>query len=82
MATAAQHVEAPASGSRSRRYRIPTATPESDGTLEWDTTTIVVVHVEAGGKRGQMILEESPEHMRRRLDKETPLLLIALQESR
>ncbi|MGI5240864.1 enolase C-terminal domain-like protein [Dactylosporangium sp. CA-139066] len=28
-------------------YRIPTDRPESDGTLEWDATTMVVVHVEA-----------------------------------
>src|SRR5581483_10747744 len=26
--------------------------PESDGTLEWTSTTIVVVEVEAGGERG------------------------------
>jgi L-alanine-DL-glutamate epimerase-like enolase superfamily enzyme len=33
-------------------YRIPTATPESDGTAEWDSTTLVAVHVEAGGTIG------------------------------
>jgi L-alanine-DL-glutamate epimerase-like enolase superfamily enzyme len=33
-------------------YRIPTATPESDGTFEWEATTLVVVHVSGGGKRG------------------------------
>lgn len=33
-------------------YRIPTATPESDGTLEWDATTLVLVSVRAGGKVG------------------------------
>ncbi len=27
-------------------YRVPTPTPEADGTLEWDSTTIVVVHVD------------------------------------
>lgn len=36
----------------SAAYRIPTESPESDGTLEWDSTTLVVVHVEAGGERG------------------------------
>jgi L-alanine-DL-glutamate epimerase-like enolase superfamily enzyme len=36
----------------SAAYRIPTETPESDGTLEWDSTTLVTVHVEAGGERG------------------------------
>jgi len=29
-------------------YRVPTATPESDGTLEWHATTLVVVHAAAG----------------------------------
>lgn len=33
-------------------YRIPTATPEADGTYEWDSTTLVTVHALAGGKRG------------------------------
>jgi L-alanine-DL-glutamate epimerase-like enolase superfamily enzyme len=33
-------------------YRIPTATPESDGTFEWEATTLVAVHVGGGGKRG------------------------------
>ncbi len=33
-------------------YRIPTDAPESDGTLAWDSTTLVVVHVQAGGQRG------------------------------
>ena len=29
-------------------YTIPTDYPESDGTIEWDRTTIVVVQVRAG----------------------------------
>lgn len=33
-------------------YEIPTDAPESDGTLCWDSTTIVVVHVSAGGATG------------------------------
>jgi L-alanine-DL-glutamate epimerase-like enolase superfamily enzyme len=33
-------------------HTIPTDEPESDGTLEWDSTTIVVVHVHAGGCTG------------------------------
>jgi L-alanine-DL-glutamate epimerase-like enolase superfamily enzyme len=33
-------------------YTIPTGRPESDGTLEWDSTTIVVVDVLAGGEHG------------------------------
>jgi L-alanine-DL-glutamate epimerase-like enolase superfamily enzyme len=33
-------------------YVIPTEEPESDGTLEWNSTTLVVVHVMAAGHRG------------------------------
>lgn len=33
-------------------YTIPTDAPESDGTLQWDSTTIVVVEATAGGKTG------------------------------
>ncbi len=32
-------------------YRIPTDQPESDGTYEWDSTTIVIVEAEAGGQK-------------------------------
>ena len=30
-------------------YTIPTASPESDGTLEWDSTTLVTVHLDGRG---------------------------------
>ncbi len=33
-------------------YVIPTDEPESDGTIAWDSTTIVVVHVRAGRSTG------------------------------
>ena len=33
-------------------YTVPTDQPESDGTLAWDSTTIVVVEVQAGGATG------------------------------
>src|SRR5919198_651446 len=33
-------------------YEIPTDEPESDGTLEWDSTTIVVVEARAGEETG------------------------------
>jgi L-alanine-DL-glutamate epimerase-like enolase superfamily enzyme len=33
-------------------YSIPTDSPESDGTLEWNTTTLVLVEAKAGGKTG------------------------------
>jgi L-alanine-DL-glutamate epimerase-like enolase superfamily enzyme len=33
-------------------YEIPTEAPESDGTLEWDSTIIVVVHAHSGTRTG------------------------------
>ncbi len=33
-------------------YTVPTDEPESDGTLEWDSLTMVVVEAEAGGETG------------------------------
>jgi L-alanine-DL-glutamate epimerase-like enolase superfamily enzyme len=33
-------------------YTIPTETPESDGTIKWESTTMVLVTIEAGGKKG------------------------------
>ncbi|HLW68878.1 MAG TPA: enolase C-terminal domain-like protein [Gemmataceae bacterium] len=33
-------------------YSIPTDSPESDGTFEWDKTTLVLVEISAGGQRG------------------------------
>lgn len=33
-------------------YKVPTDAPESDGTLEWESTMLVLVEIDAGGKRG------------------------------
>ena len=33
-------------------YTVPTPHPEADGTLQWDSTTAVVVHAHAGGATG------------------------------
>ncbi len=33
-------------------YTIPTETPESDGTLSWTETTLVLVEAQAGGEKG------------------------------
>lgn len=33
-------------------YRVPTDQPESDGTLSWESTTLVLVRVAAGGEQG------------------------------
>lgn len=37
---------------RGSSYTIPTEQKESDGTLEWDSTTMVIVEVKAAGKTG------------------------------
>jgi L-alanine-DL-glutamate epimerase-like enolase superfamily enzyme len=37
---------------RARAFTVPTDRPESDGTLAWDTTTMVVVTVRADGETG------------------------------
>lgn len=37
---------------RARAYRVPTTEPEADGTLAWDSTTIVVVQAGAGQVEG------------------------------
>ncbi|MGD9734611.1 MAG: enolase C-terminal domain-like protein [Solirubrobacterales bacterium] len=49
---ASKAIEAPVFDLGVRAYTVPTDAPESDGTLEWDSTTIVVVEAEAGGERG------------------------------
>ena len=33
-------------------YKIPTDAPEADGTLRWSSTTLVLVEIEAAGKKG------------------------------
>ena len=33
-------------------YKIPTSTPESDGTIKWNSTTLVLVELTAANKRG------------------------------
>ena len=45
-------MEAPVEGIQVSAYTVPTDEPESDGTAEWDSTTIVVVQVRAGGTTG------------------------------
>src|SRR5512146_3155883 len=43
---------APITGAAVSSYTIPTDAPESDGTLAWDSTTMVVVQLQAAGKEG------------------------------
>jgi L-alanine-DL-glutamate epimerase-like enolase superfamily enzyme len=42
----------PIEGVEVSAYTVPTDAPESDGTLEWDSTTMVLVEVRASGQRG------------------------------
>jgi L-alanine-DL-glutamate epimerase-like enolase superfamily enzyme len=51
MTTVAERVTIPIERLDVSAYTIPTERPESDGTLEWDSTTTVVVEV-AGGEHG------------------------------
>jgi L-alanine-DL-glutamate epimerase-like enolase superfamily enzyme len=37
---------------RASAYSIPTDLPESDGTLKWNKTTLVLVEIEGGGRQG------------------------------
>ncbi len=45
-------VAAPVEHVRARAYTVPTDAPESDGTLAWDRTTLVLAEVTAGGETG------------------------------
>jgi L-alanine-DL-glutamate epimerase-like enolase superfamily enzyme len=44
--------QAPITAVNVTAYSIPTDTPQSDGTLEWNATTLVLVEAEAQGVRG------------------------------
>jgi L-alanine-DL-glutamate epimerase-like enolase superfamily enzyme len=50
----------PVTALRASAYTVPTDRPESDGTLAWDKTTLVVVEVAAGGQRGLGYTYEDP----------------------
>ena len=55
MGTTAGHparIDAAVEGLSVNAYSIPTDYPESDGTLEWQHTTLVVVEIDGGGMRG------------------------------
>ncbi|WP_165989900.1 enolase C-terminal domain-like protein [Streptomyces sp. YIM 98790] len=44
--------EAPVERVRTLVWRIPTEEPESDATLAWDSTTVVLAEIDAGGRTG------------------------------
>ena len=48
----AQNSAIPIQEVRVSAYTIPTEQPESDGTIQWTATTMVLVEVLAGGKTG------------------------------
>jgi L-alanine-DL-glutamate epimerase-like enolase superfamily enzyme len=51
-ATVRQGLAAKVESLRVSAYTVPTDEPESDGTAEWDSTTIVVVELRGGGRTG------------------------------
>ena len=52
LAPSGARAEAPVERLEVSAYTIPTDQPESDGTLEWDSTTMLVVEVAGGGHTG------------------------------
>ncbi|HVT29369.1 MAG TPA: enolase C-terminal domain-like protein, partial [Lacipirellulaceae bacterium] len=44
--------QAPVERVRARSFKIPTDLPEADGTIAWDSTTLVLVEVSGGGMQG------------------------------
>jgi L-alanine-DL-glutamate epimerase-like enolase superfamily enzyme len=44
--------EAPIRSLRAAAYRVPTDAPEADGTFAWDSTTLVLAEIAAGGQTG------------------------------
>lgn len=52
MIDAAAVCEVTVDGLRASAYEVPTDEPESDGTLAWSSTTIVVVEADGGGRTG------------------------------
>lgn len=52
MNTTAGRADAPVTKIEVAVYTIPTDAPEADGTIAWDSTTMVTVHAHTGGKVG------------------------------
>jgi L-alanine-DL-glutamate epimerase-like enolase superfamily enzyme len=52
MSTLATRIEVPLEALQVAAFTVPTDAPEADGTLSWDSTTIVVVHARAGDEAG------------------------------
>lgn len=45
-------IQIPVERVRARAFKIPTDQPEADGTIAWDSTTLVLVEVSGGGMEG------------------------------
>ena len=52
MSAPARGPQVPVEEVRTEVYTIPTDRPEADGTIAWDSTTLVLAEVSAGGRRG------------------------------
>jgi L-alanine-DL-glutamate epimerase-like enolase superfamily enzyme len=52
MGVSLQRVDVPIEHVDASAFTVPTERPESDGTFEWDATTVAVAEVAAGGARG------------------------------
>ncbi len=52
MRTLTERLDVPVDTITVSAYEVPTDGPESDGTLEWSSTGLVLVEIEAGGQRG------------------------------
>jgi L-alanine-DL-glutamate epimerase-like enolase superfamily enzyme len=52
MTATAPRVQAPVEAVDVAAFTVPTDSPEADGTLAWDATTLVVVHATGGGETG------------------------------
>ena len=51
-AAASRRAEVPVDRLAVSAYRVPTDRPESDGTARWESTTLVLVEIDAAGARG------------------------------
>lgn len=52
MSTTSPRIDASVKELEVAAFTVPTDAPEADGTLAWDSTTIVVVHAHGGGETG------------------------------
>jgi len=80
--------QAPIENAAVSAYTIPTDAPEADGTFSWDSTTLVLVELRAGGKTGlgytygsQAIAPEAKYLAEKCLQNQSPFDIPRLHES-